>query len=52
MEIFGIPVVITVRDIFSLGGSIVVLAIWLFLVAILFVLKLLEIYIKWRNRTD
>ena len=52
MEIFGIPVVLTVRDIFSLGGNIVVIVIWLCLAAIWFVLELLKIYIKWRNKTD
>ena len=52
MEFFGIPIVFTARDIIGFGLGIFILLLWVCLGIILLVLKLAEIYIKWRNKTD
>lgn len=49
MEIFGVPVVFTVHDMLSLGGIAIVLGLWILLIPILFVLWVIERYIKWHN---
>ena len=50
MEIFGIPVVFTVQDMLSLGGIAIVLGLWVLTIPVLFVLFVIEQYIKWRNK--
>lgn len=49
MEVFGIPVVVTVRDMLSLGGIAIVLGLWILAIPVVFVLWVIERYIKWRN---
>ena len=50
MEIFGMPVVVTVRDMLSLGGLAIVLGLWILAIPVLFVLWVAKLYIKWREK--
>lgn len=50
MEIFGIPVVFTVRDMLSLGWIAIVLCLWAALIPLAIILWVAEKYIEWREK--
>ena len=50
MEIFGVPVVVTVRDMLSLGGIAIVLGLWILAIPVIFVLWVAQKYIEWREK--
>ena len=50
MEIFGMPVVVTVKDILSLGGLAIVLVLYVVALLVGFVLWVAKLYIKWREK--
>lgn len=50
MEIFGIPVVFTLRDIISLSGVVIALFLMAAALVIMIPIELARKYMEWRNR--
>jgi len=50
MEIFGIPVVFTLRDILSLGGFAIIVFLMAIALVVLIPLEFLRKYMEWRNK--
>jgi len=50
MEIFGIPVVFTVRDIIGLGGVAIVVFLMAVALVVMIPIELARKYMEWRNR--
>ena len=50
MEILGIPVVFTLRDIISLGGVVIVLFLMAAALVVMIPIELARKFIEWRNK--
>ena len=50
MEIFGIPIVLTLHDVIGLGGVVIVLFLMAALLVVMIPIELARKFMEWRNK--